>query len=544
MNAPIFAREFISLLRKPRTYVLELALVGALLVIVLAFWPLGEHDAATRGRFTFRLLAALELAVAGLVAAAIAAPSIAEERRRETLGLLAIAGVAPLRIVAGKAIGRLGLVVLLIALSFPPLAALITIGGLSLREVGAVFVEAAALAVFGTGAGALFSAAAARSEAAVLGALAAVAAVAFVPLFAAAAGAGVPAHHISPIAWFQALFDPLPFTGEVVFRRWWIAPLGAVTAGAVAIVLGAALLARRGYEPVRAGAGESRIPLRRLLVRLRRRGEPLELTSRFGTEVAAICWRERSARFGSDGALAVLLGAALVAFEALVPPGTQGPRLFGAVALAGFATLVATALGAAAIARERDQKTLEPLAAAPIEAEQFLLGKLLGLGRGMLVCWAALAAHVALGALRGDLPPMAAFVIALTTPFGLVLHAVMGLSFSSRASTIVRAVAASLATAVGLAVIARFGQCLFFGISPASFVAIALDLVSPGGSAGTPGTDPLVWVATAGATSLLAAAVGVVTWNHLRARFDALVGRAALDLLEVPDRIADPQRPG
>ena len=36
-------------------------------------------------------------------------------------------------------------------------------------------------------------------------------------------------------------------------------------------------------------------------------------------------------------------------------------------------------------------------------------------------------------------------------------------------------------------------------------------------------------------TALFAAAVAVVAWNHLRARFDMLVGRAALDIIALPD---------
>jgi ABC-type transport system involved in multi-copper enzyme maturation permease subunit len=534
-RAPVFGRELVWQLRQRRTYALQLAFLGAIFAVLLVVWPHDERDAAASGRAAFAVLAGMELAAAALTAAATAAPAIAGERAKETLGLLTLAGAAPLRIVAGKALGRFAQVLLHIAITLPLVGALFTIGGLSLREVGTIFLGAAALAALGAGLGTLASAWFRRGDGATIAALVALLAIAVLPLVPIALGARFPAHHVSPYAWYLAVFSPLSWTGEVVFRDFWVAPLLHAALGIAAIVAGGAVLARTGPLPFRGG---ERPPLRRLLLRLRKRGGPLGLTSRFGTEVAALRWRERSVRAISDGALAAVLVAGLAAFEVWVPPAARPALRKGtAIGLGALATLLATVLGASAVSRERDQETLEPLAAAPLEAEQFLLGKLLGLGRAVLVAAAALIVHVTAGAARGDLPGVAAFAIALTVPFGLVLHAVMGLSFSSHAASTVRAVAASLGAAVALAGVAPYLTCFSYGLSPVRFVAIVLD-AGPSVGSRTPG--PEEWIAVAVTTAACTIAFAVVAWNHLRARFDALIGRAALDLIELPDRISGP----
>lgn len=535
-SAPVFGREIVWQLRQRQTYVFQVAFLGSILATLFVVWPHGDGDAAASGRAAFKMLAGMELAAGALMALAAAAPAIASEREKETLGLLAIAGADPLRIVAGKALGRFAKVVLHIVLTLPLVGALFTVGGLSVREVATVFVGAVALAALGAGLGILASCFFRRGDGATLAALGGVLALSFAPPFLVAAGVRFPAYHLSPVAWFAALFDPLPWTGEVVFRRFYVAPLLHAGLGIAATVLGGALLARTGYEPFRASA---RPPIVRLLLRLRKRGGPLGLTSRFGTEVAALRWRERSVRAFSDGALVVLLGGGLAAFELLTTPAARAAQREGtAIGLAAVATLLATVLGASAVSRERDQETLEPLAAAPIEAEQFLLGKLLGLGRAVLIAALALGAHVSIGAIRGEVSVTAALAIAVTVPFGLILHAVMGLSFSSHATSTMRAVAASLATAVVLAAIAPYLACFTYGLSPARFVEIALG----GGSSGlgSPATSPEAWLAVAVTTAACTVAFAVIAWNHLRARFDALIGRAALDLIELPDNISGP----
>jgi ABC-type transport system involved in multi-copper enzyme maturation permease subunit len=534
-RAPVFAREAAAMFRRRRTYLMQVAFLGGLFVALMLLWPHGEGDAAERGRDCFKLFAALELAVAALLAPALAAPAIATEREKETLGLLAIAGASPYRILAGKALGRLAQVVVLVAISLPLVGALFVVGGLSPGEVGTIFVEAIALAALGVGVGSLFSATTRRPETAVVYAFLAIIFLAGVPEALARAGLPVPAHHLSPYSWYEAVFNPLAATGEVVFASWYVAPILHALLGAAAIVAGGYRLERAGYEPHKAATYD--IPLKRLLLRMRKRGGPLGLTGRFGTEVAALRWRERSVRTFSDGALIVALGLFLVLFEVFAPAKSRDiVRNASAIGLAALATLLATVLGAAAVSRERDQKTLEPLAAAPIEAEQFLVGKLLGLGRAVLICGAAVVLHLVLGVLRGDMPWASVFAVAGTIPFGLALHAVVGLSCSCHCETTVRSTAWALALAVAIAAFS-WVSCMFYGLSPAAFIAQLAMARAGSGSAGlrSPESDALQWLAVAVAAALFAAAVAVVAWNHLRARFDMLVGRAALDIIALPD---------
>jgi ABC-type transport system involved in multi-copper enzyme maturation permease subunit len=528
---PIFAREAAQVFRRRRTYVLQGLFLLALLGILGLFWPRGDADAAAIGTWLFKALAGIELAAVALVAPALAAPSFASERQKETLGLLAIAGAPPIAIVAGKALGRLAQVGVLVAISIPLMSALFTVGGLTPRLVGQIFVAAFALGAFGVAMGALHSVGARRAEVATLQAFGEVAILSLLPI-ALAPVLKLPAYLVSPVAWFDAVFNPLGTTGEVEFRRWWVAPLIQLVLAAGALIVASLLLARRGYEPRERG-GAPAIPLRKALLRLRRRGGPLGLTGRFGTEVAALRWRERSVRHFSDGALGMVLLIALVLFEIFAPAASRADIREGtALGLAAVATLFATVLGAAALAREKDQHTIEPLAACPIEADHFLLGKLLGLGRAVLIVGAATVVHLGLGSLRGEVPWAAVIAVAGTMPFGLAFHAILGLSFSCHFPTTVRATAWALGTAVLTAAVAQFG-CLFYGLSPPVF------LMQVFGNAhqqlGNPQAQPGNWLIVAIFAAGLAVAFAVVAWNHLRARFDALIGRAALDFIEFPD---------
>src|SRR5205085_10816190 len=127
------------------------------------------------------LLAAIELAAAALIAPALAAPGIAEERERETLGLLAIAGAGPAAILWGKALGRLAQVVVLVLVSLPLVGALFAVGGLPEQVVVTVFIEAIALAALGVGLGSFFSATSRRPEIATISAFAVLFAITAVP---------------------------------------------------------------------------------------------------------------------------------------------------------------------------------------------------------------------------------------------------------------------------------------------------------------------------------------------------------------------------
>jgi len=561
---PLAAREAAELFRRGRTYALQGAFLAALWVILAASWPSGVGPEDASGASLFRLLAGILLAAAALVAPALAAPMIIEERERETLGLLAIAGASPARIVLGKAAGRLAHVLVLAALAAPLAGSLYALGGLGLGEVLPVFVEAAALALLGTGLGAALSAGGRRAEAAITASIAAMTALAFLPGIAAQALPGFPARHISPVEWTAALFDAYGVTGETRFRLWWIAPLAHGALGALLLAVACLRLARAGVEPIRSGEGAARRIgrislvrwasglLRRALALVLRRDErraavPGFWSRRVGPVAAALLARERNGRALSDGALFVGLMGLVVLFEVLAPPGQAArveARRIGAIALSALATLIASVMGAVAVARERDASTLEPLAAAPIDAEHFLKGKLLGISRAIGIAGLAVVVHVALGAVRGDpisgtpdLPWALALALLGTLPVGLALHAVIGLSISCHWESAVKASALSVAVAVLLAAVSKY-VCLFYGISPVAFTIVAFDPAA--NRLGDPTKEPLQWIAIAVAAAIHAAAVGVVAWNHLHARFDQLMGRAALDIVSLPDTISEP----
>jgi hypothetical protein len=113
---------------------------------------------------------------------------------------------------------------------------------------------------------------------------------------------------------------------------------------------------------------------------------------------------------------------------------------------------------------------------------------------------------------------------------------VIGLSCSCHFDTTVRSTAWALGAAVATAAFASV-SCMFYGLSPPAFLYCIFEAAKYGSvqGLGSPETSAGQWIAIAIAAALFAAAVAVVAWNHLRARFDVLIGRAALDIIALPD---------
>jgi len=141
MNNPIIQRELIGTLRQPRALAIQVAFVLSMVVLVLAVWP----DSATvnlGGRQAQQLFAVFAyglLVGLMLLAPALPATSIVNERRRGTLILLLTSPLTPTSILFGKVLGAIGFVAVLMALSLPAAAACFVMGGISLQQLAATY---------------------------------------------------------------------------------------------------------------------------------------------------------------------------------------------------------------------------------------------------------------------------------------------------------------------------------------------------------------------------------------------------------------------
>ncbi|MBI3267861.1 MAG: hypothetical protein HYZ53_02475, partial [Planctomycetes bacterium] len=140
----------------------------------------------------------------------------------------------------------------------------------------------------------------------------------------------------------------------------------------------------------------------------------------------------------------VVLAALLASYWALGPrvrhPEVQMAYTLGLV----FAGLfLATTLAAAAIASEKEDRTLEEFALVSHVQFPYVYGKFGGLLWTSLLLCVPPFVHTALFACLGDVTPLAPLAVLLALPLAMGFVIANGLYFSFRCRTVVRAVAAS-----------------------------------------------------------------------------------------------------
>jgi ABC-type Na+ efflux pump permease subunit len=150
---PIFNREFLTVPRRSRHYVLRVAYLGTLWIIGITAWlaTLGWTRSATLGETArlgqtlFQVLMFVQLALFLFFAALSSASAIAQEKDRRTFVLLLMTDMRNYEIVLGKMLGSLLPIGLLLASTVPMWMIFLLLGGVSPRQVfEAVLVIAAA----------------------------------------------------------------------------------------------------------------------------------------------------------------------------------------------------------------------------------------------------------------------------------------------------------------------------------------------------------------------------------------------------------------
>lgn len=131
---PILQRELIAILRTRKAFALQLGVAVCFVTLIALRWPTdGTVDlSGVQAGGVFRLFAYGLLAAVTLLAPIFPATSIVSERRSGTLALLLNSPLRPLSIYAGKLLGVLGFVLLLLLLTLPAAAACYAMGGISL----------------------------------------------------------------------------------------------------------------------------------------------------------------------------------------------------------------------------------------------------------------------------------------------------------------------------------------------------------------------------------------------------------------------------
>lgn len=144
---PVFGREVVTVPRRARLYVARTAYVAALLVLISTAWLVltgtqqVRHvgDFARFGSALFQLLAPLQLALAVIFSALLAASAVAQEKDRRTLILLLLTRLSNHELVLGKLLASLLMVLVMLAAALPVFMIAALFGGISYGQIARAF---------------------------------------------------------------------------------------------------------------------------------------------------------------------------------------------------------------------------------------------------------------------------------------------------------------------------------------------------------------------------------------------------------------------
>ncbi len=157
MGYAIVERELLGTMRTGRAFALQVATSIAFALLIVSRWPSNAtvELSGAQAQEVFRLFAYGLLAILVLLVPAFPATSIVREKKRGTLALLLTSPLPAWSVYAGKALGTLLFVSLLLALSIPAATAAYAMGGISFTaqvlplkaSLGVVLVQYTALAM-------------------------------------------------------------------------------------------------------------------------------------------------------------------------------------------------------------------------------------------------------------------------------------------------------------------------------------------------------------------------------------------------------------
>ena len=412
INNPIIQREFIGLLRRWQTIVMEAVWLAALATVVLLRWPAtsqvnlsGQQATDVLRLFGFTLLAGLMI-----LAPAFPAGTFFMEKRSGTLALLLNSPLSPAAIYWGKLVGVMGIPLLLLISSIPAAIACYTMGGVSLsRELLPLYGILACAAVQSTTVGLYVSLRATSVEAAMrttYSILFAVGVLVLVPslfIHPDTAGLGTPAAWIASLSPVPAAMHALGErqiggrqTGEANIMLHYI--MAGLLMSAIFAAATIRLLAGRIFDRPRASGKIT--DDRSAGVKVWRRimylwfFDPQRRTGLIGPLSNPVMVKEfRSSRFGRSHWMMRLIGGCLIVSLGLMLAASWGAMNFTSRTLGeivvllqvSLIVLVAPTLSAGLISAELQNGSWQILQMTPLSSITIVVGKLLSAARTLLL---------------------------------------------------------------------------------------------------------------------------------------------------------------
>jgi ABC-type Na+ efflux pump permease subunit len=393
MLGPIFAREWLTLPRKPRHYLVRTAYFGFLWVLGLTAWQVtvGWNQSATLGdtaRFglvLFKILTMyVQLPLLLFFAALSAASTVAREKDRRTFVLLLMTDLRNYEIVLGKLLGSLLQIFILLVGTIPILCLLLLLGGISPAQVVQATLVLAATTVAAGSLGGLIALWRDKTfQALAFTVLGVVLYLLVIQAIGRAPSASVASlqQWLDPFVAMQSVLEPASVSSVAIAPAYGftIAMFGSAALLNVWGILGLRRWNPSG-EPImqREQADEEEID------RARAHAAPGQVRPVWKNP---ILWREVATRaYGRRPFLikiAYFLVLALICYYAYASTAVSGRVAFvaayGLVPASVLTLLLVAAQAATSITSERDGGALDLLLATDLTPQEFIFGKLLGI---------------------------------------------------------------------------------------------------------------------------------------------------------------------
>jgi ABC-type transport system involved in multi-copper enzyme maturation permease subunit len=397
MLGPIFNREWLTLPRRPRHYVMRTVSLGALWVLAFTVWqtmvgwqyPATINDLSRFGLLLFQVLTYVQLVLLLFFSAMSAAGTISQEKDRRTFVLLLMTDLRNYEIVLGKLFGSLLQIALLLAGLVPILCMILLLGGVAPHQVLEAVVVLGTTALAAGSLGGLVALwrektfqALALSVLLLVLFLCLVHALALLPLL-------IPMLDHSQITEVQAWLEPFLALQRVLDPPEGIEGLAPAYAFALTMVVVAVLLNGWAIWKLRVWNPSGEPIMQREAAE--KEAEELDRTRAHAAPGAVrqvwanpILWREIATRaYGRRPYLvkiAYFLVLALVCYFAFNPTWQQEwTAARGLVPVAILSLLLVSAQAVTAITSERDTGALDLLLVTDLTPREFIFGKLLGI---------------------------------------------------------------------------------------------------------------------------------------------------------------------
>jgi ABC-type transport system involved in multi-copper enzyme maturation permease subunit len=556
-GSPVLMREVVAHSRRTRTYVFQTIFLAILVVGLIPAWPApggGESTSviADRGKAILEWGGYIQLLLLALLAPAITANSITEEKGSNTLDLLLLTGAGPYSIVWGKFFSRLYVLLYLQFLTVPLLFALLTLGGVAFTDVAVQILVLAAFSILASGLGVFLSTILNRTPGVLLSGYILLGALLSLPAVLQALEALPPIDtHFNPrAAWISPLFDLMYASNPTWFvpaesqaERWWVTPLWNVGAG-FGLVLAAGLLlpyAReigRVLSPRRAFDAFDRATFlalrpRRLLAALRGtkvEGDKVEERP-IGT-MNAIYWKETNintvGRFRTWWRLNLVMLLAMFGTYLLFSDQLSNIDFHKAVvsALAAIIVLLATVIATTTVSREREDGTLDLLATTPLDCATYVAGKVRGIGRNIIFLVGLPFLHVFIWCLGDVVSWWSLAYLLLGIPVAVAANIVQGIFVSLLFPTTLRAIVAGIIVLIVQAALPLVCCVPTFNLSLMGYY-----MVDPSPGLATAGGQSQSFTVAKLLASLFSSGTHLgflfVVYSLIRSDFDRYIGRAA-----------------